>query len=314
MVSERVNEGSAYLVVFRLVVDDNWPNPAGELNLRPAPSSRLEAQARMSQKQRPSPDESRQADVQSILVLRKLTRAVADARRAEMLEYLSTLTPLLRPKSLLGDYIQGGPKESIRRADKAFQDLQAMYDAVAVAGPFKLSRELKGPIDMPGGNLEITPLDYPHVATSGGDSRTITVRSPLTWVLTYGGFAPSRLKELLETKNRSTDELQRFVLSYLVLHLVMENQPGVTQILNGLHCPVRTTKSPDLGELPITVVGVGISTSRASDDVILQSAELTGMDAFEEVVNVADIPKLREPLKDRLIEIVRGQAPDLLST
>jgi hypothetical protein len=46
--------------------------------------------------------------------------------------------------------------------------------------------------------------------------------------------------------------------------------------------------------------------------VILQSAELTGMDAFEEVVNVDDLSKLRDPLKERLLEIARQQAPELV--
>ena len=46
--------------------------------------------------------------VQSLLVLRKLTRAITDVVRVQMTEYLKTLTPLLRPKAVLGDYVQGG--------------------------------------------------------------------------------------------------------------------------------------------------------------------------------------------------------------
>ena len=69
--------------------------------------------------------------VQSLLVLRKLTRAITDAVRVQMTEYLKTLTPLLRPKAVLGDYVQGGPKEPSRKSDKAFGDLQALYETVA---------------------------------------------------------------------------------------------------------------------------------------------------------------------------------------
>jgi hypothetical protein len=47
--------------------------------------------------------------------------------------------------------------------------------------------------------------------------------------------------------------------------------------------------------------------------VIIQSAELTGMDAFEEVVRIEDLSALRDPLKDRLIEIARQQAPELVA-
>ena len=46
--------------------------------------------------------------------------------------------------------------------------------------------------------------------------------------------------------------------------------------------------------------------------MIIESAELTGMDAFEEVVNVEDLAQLRDPLKERLLEIARQQAPELV--
>ena len=69
--------------------------------------------------------------IQSLLVLRKLTRAITDVVRVQMTEYLKTLTPLLRPKAVLGEYIQGGQKEPTRKADKAFKDLQALYETVA---------------------------------------------------------------------------------------------------------------------------------------------------------------------------------------
>src|SRR6476659_6604630 len=140
-------------------------------------------------------------NIQSLLSLRKLTR-------------------VFRPQVVLGEYIQGGQKEATRKADKAFKDLQALYEAIAPSKPFYLQRELNPPLDFPRVGLEITPLDYVHVAQVGSDSRKIKVRCPLTWVLTYTDFPPTRLQELLDNKGRDAAELQRFVLSYIVLHLV----------------------------------------------------------------------------------------------
>ena len=250
-------------------------------------------------------------NIQSLLTLRKLTRAISELQRSQMVEHLATLTPLLRPKSVLGDYVQGGGKEPARRADKAFKDLQALYETVAAAKPFNLPRELKPPIDVPSVGLEVTPVEYLHVVQADGEHRSITVRSPLTWVLTYSGFAPARLRELLHSKERSNDDLQQFVLSYLAIHVVTSYQTGLTQILDALRFPVTTGKAAEFGELPITRIGGAISTSRAADDVMLQSAELSGMDAFEEVVNVRDIVDMRNPTRERLLEIVRAQAPEL---
>ena len=255
---------------------------------------------------------SERDSLQSLLARRKLTRAITDVVRVQMTEYLKTLTPLLRPKALLGEYVQGGLKEPSRKADKAFADLKALYEKVAVTRPYNLPRELSVPLNVPAVGLEITPLDYYHSAQSGADTRRIKVRCPLTWVLTYQDFPPTRLQELLETKARSIEELQRFVLHYLVLHLAATSDAGLMRVFESLHFPLTTTRSREFGELPITRIGIGISTARPSDALMIESAELTGMDAFEEVVKVEDIAALPDPFKGRLIEIARQQAPELV--
>jgi hypothetical protein len=249
---------------------------------------------------------------QSLLVLRKLTRAIADVLRAQMTEYLATLAPLLRPKMVLGDYVEGGSKESTRRADKAFKELQALYEKVASTKPYNLPRELTLPLRLAGTGLEITAVDSPHVVQSGSDTRTIMVRSPLTWTLTYAGYAPTRLPDLLKEKLRPGDELGQLVLSYLLMHVVTTNSLALMQVFNALHFPITTTTLPEFGPLPITRIGVGISTERPSDAIILESAELTGMDAFEELVNVDELSQLRDPLKERLLEVARQHAPELV--
>jgi hypothetical protein len=216
----------------------------------------------------------------------------------------------LRPETVFGDHIQGAQKEPSHKADQALRELQALYETVAPKKPLNLRRELTPPFHFSNVGLEITPLDYTYVAQTGSGTKNITVRSPLTWTLTYTGFAPPRLQEVLDQRVRG-DELQRFILSYLLIHLVTKHRPGVMQILEGLHFPVTTGTSPEFGELPMTRIGVGISTERPSDAVVVESAELTGMDAFEEVVNVEDIARLRDPLKERLLEIARQHAPQI---
>jgi len=249
---------------------------------------------------------------QSLLVLRKLTRAIADLVRAQMTEHLATLAPLLRPKMVLGDHVEDGSKESIRRSDKAFKELQTLYEKVSTAKPFNLPRELTLPLRLVGSGLEITPVDTAHVIKSGSDTRTIMVRSPLTWTLTYSGYPPTRLPDLLKVKLQTGEDLNQLVVSYLLMHVVTTNSPGLMSVFDALHFPISSTTMPEFGPLPITRIGVDITTRRPSDDVILQSAELTGMDAFEEVVNVRDLSHLRDPLRDRLLELARQHAPELV--
>ena len=247
----------------------------------------------------------------SLLVLRKLTRAIADVVRGQMTEYLGTLAPLLRPRMVLGDHVEDGTKESTRRSDKAFKDLQTLYDSIAGTKPFNLPRELTLPLRLVGSGLEITPVDTALPIKSGSDTRTIMVRSPLTWTLTYSGYPPTRLPELLKSKLQAGEELTQLVVSYLLMNVVITNSPGLMSVFDALHFPITTVTVPEFGPLPITRIGVAVSTTRPSDDVILQSAELTGMDAFEEVVNVQDLSSLRDPLKQRLRDLAKQHAPEL---
>jgi len=251
--------------------------------------------------------------MQSLLTLRKLTRAIADVVRSQMTDYLTTVAPLLAPKTVLGDYVQGGAKDTPRKAEKAFKELQALYETLAATKPFNLPRELTKPINFSSAaGLEITPVDYPYVVQAGSASRTIMVRSPLTWTLTYSGFAPGRLPDLLKTKLRPGDDLLQFVLSYLLMHEVTTNSPGLMQMLAALHFPISTTTLPDYPNLPITRISTDVSTIMPADNIVIESAELTGMDAFEEVVKMEDLSTLRDPLRERLMEIARQQAPELV--
>jgi hypothetical protein len=249
---------------------------------------------------------------QSLLVLRKLTRAIAEVARAQMTEHLATLAPLLRPKMVLGDYVEDGTKEGGRRSEKAYKDLVALYESVAVPKPFNLAREFSTPLRLTGSGLEITPVDTACVVQSGSDSRTITVRSPLTWTLSYSGYGPQRLPELLKNRLQSADELTHFVMSYLLMHVVINNSPGLMNVFEALHFPITSTTLPEFGPLPITRIGLPVSTTRPADEMILQVADLTGMDAFEEVIAVSDLSGLRDPLKTRLLDLARQQVPDLL--
>ena len=250
--------------------------------------------------------------IQSLLVRRKLTRAIAELARAQMLEYLAVLAPLLRPRVVLGEFVHGSTKEGAPRAEKAFKELQASYAASAPARPFHLTDELTPPVSFAGNALDITPVEYSHVIGSGDDKRTITVRSPFSWSLTYSGYAPTRLPELLATRTRASDALQQFVLSQLLLRVVIDNSPGLASLCEALHFPLTTATTAATGTLPIVRIGLSVGTTLPSDDVILETAALTGMDAFEEVINLDDLTALGDPFRDRVYALARQHAPGVV--
>ena len=134
----------------------------------------------------------------------------------------------------------------------------------------------------------MSPVEYTHVASSPGGERQILVRKPLMWALSYAGYAPARLPELLDARVRG-DELQKFIVSHLALQQVVQHQTGLTRLFEALHLRLGTTKMTALGDLPVNCIALAVGTDLPADDVILQSADLTGMDSFEEVVRAATV-------------------------
>jgi hypothetical protein len=250
-------------------------------------------------------------NTQRLLTLRKLTRAMADLLRGQAKDYLTTLSPLFRPRAILGGYTESNPKETVPGAEKAFKELQALHERVAASRPFSLPKELNTPIELTSSSLEMAPFEYSHSAQAeGGAAKSVAIMAPLRWVLCYAGFTPRRFKELLAERNRNNLQVQEFLLHFLVLDIVISRQPGLKKLFEALHFPLSTGKLPEFGELPIAFLSCPISTVRPPDNVIIESTELSGSDAFEEVISLEDIAKLRNPFKDQLEELVKahGQA------
>jgi hypothetical protein len=249
---------------------------------------------------------------QRLLALRKLTRAMADMLRGQAKEYLATLGPLFRPRAILGGYTEANPKETIPGAEKAFKDLQTLHETIAGSKLFGLPKELNPPIELTSSSLEITSLEYSHPAQiEGGAAKNVAITAPLRWVLSYTGFTPRRFKELLAERNRNTAQVQEFLLHFLVLQIVIARQPGIKKVFDALHLPLSIGKLPEFGELPVAFLSCPISTVRPPDNVIIESTELSGTDAFEEVVSLEDVAKLRNPFKDQLEEVIKAHGQNL---
>ena len=136
----------------------------------------------------------------------------------------------------------------------------------------------------------------------------MAVTSPFKWVVCYAGYGPRRLRDLLAHRDRDHGALQQAVLHYLAMHVVISSQPGLKQLMERLRFPIGTAQLPGFGNLPVTFISSAVSTTLPPDSVVIESTELSGKDAFEELVNVQDIANLRDPLKERLTEVVQRGA------
>ena len=250
--------------------------------------------------------------IERLLALRKLTRSIGEHIRGLLEEYLQTLGPLLRPTSVLGEYVQGGTKVTVKGADKAFRELQTLYETIAGSKPFNLPKELRPPIEILSSTPEITPMEYSYVAKSENESKTVNVTTPLRWVLSYSGFTPGRLRDFLSSKGTSPSEAAPLLLHLLIIHIVVSKQAGMANMLERLHFPLHAEKLPGLGEVPVTCISTSVTTVLPPDGIIIESTEISGRSAFEEVVNLEDIPRIQDPLKERLLELARSHGENLL--
>lgn len=248
-----------------------------------------------------------QFDISRLLVLRKLTRAVAELLGGELRAHLATLAPLLHPRTVLGEYVRGPVKQSVKGEHEAYEQLRGMYAPLAAAAPFNLRRDLEAPVDLASVQPELTPAEYSHVARGGQETKTISVTSPLKWALSFSGFSPKRLRELLANQKTLTgNEIGQCVLQGLLLQVTLSRRPGLTELLQGLRYSVVTGRAEGLGELPVTYLECPVRTVLPGDDVIIQSTEISGAPVFEEVVNLDDIAGLADPLRERLCDLARS--------
>jgi len=256
---------------------------------------------------------NQQFDIPRLLLLRRLTNAIATHIKQQLDTYLAILRPLFDPRNQLGDFIRGASKHQVKGAEKAFKVLNDAYRPVANTRPFNLQGDLKPPLDIFGVSADVTAAEYLYQAASNGQTKTVTVISPLKWVLSYRDLGPRRVRELLATHSgTSNDELRSCILHYLVMNNIVSQSPGVGTLLDGLRFTIEAGRYPAFGELPVLFVQSPVTTLRPPDDIIIQSTEISGTHEFEEVVNVEDITNMKDAMKDRLIQIVRDHDESLL--
>lgn len=247
-----------------------------------------------------------------LIALRKLTRSLAETLRSDLRGTLVTVEPLLRPRAMFGEHVAGSGKELVKGADRAVKDLQADFADVAGSKPFHLPKELKTPFEVMSASLEMKPVEYSYSARSDRDSKTVKITSPLKWVVNYRDYGLEELKRILADRNRTEEQLRRFVLHFLLVEHVFTRQPGIKDLLAALRFPVVVERHPEFGGLPITCLTTAVSTYRPDDEVIIETTEISGSEEFEEFVKVSDISGMKDAFREKLVELVRAQDPELL--
>jgi hypothetical protein len=243
-------------------------------------------------------------DVEALIKLRGQTRAISDALKAQASDYLATVAPLIRPQTLFGEYLQGAQRSSGRETQGHFQSLIELYERIGCAAPFQLVSALDVPLNLISTTPELFPLEYDKVLAQNG--QVIRITSPVRWVVGFQGFELARFRAVINDPNRSSAELYRFVVHYLVLFYCLSKSPGLGRLFEGLRFGLSFERLKGLGDLPFCVISAPVRSELPDDSVIRSSTQIAGNTSFEELVGRDNILEMNDEIRQRLLLTIEG--------
>ena len=253
-------------------------------------------------------NQGREITLEQMMALRAPTEAISAWLRAEAQDRLETLRLLLSPRRFLGQHLRTSQGDEVKGADKLFAELQASYKAVA-AEPLKITTRLGSPLDHISSDLSLHPWEYTHEATDGSETRSITVKSPVSWILTYASpLSFTQVRQMLAgAVPRDDAQIRQFAINACLMKLTLARSGGIVRLLEALRLRVATVTSPETGALPLVKVSTCVPAFRPADGVVLGAARLSGVPTFEELVDLEALGSIQDPLRAKLTALGGGQ-------
>ena len=245
---------------------------------------------------------------QELPELRRKTEAISKFLQDQLSAHLETLRPILSPERLFGKYVgAAGAKVEVPLADRALAQLQQAYRPFS-APPFNLPSDFDQYwLTLVGSRVALHPWEYSHQAQAERESRSITMSSPVRWVLTFAStYSLSHVRQAVAGKGeRRPEHIRQFVVNALVTQLMITHTPGLASLFADLRYQLSTDSIPDLPKLPLTTIAFGLPSFRPSDDLILAATNFSGVPAFIELIDIDRLSTLRDPLQARIEDLLR---------
>lgn len=245
--------------------------------------------------------ERKNLDSQEFLKLRQTTDTISKILKKRLKDHLSVLKPLFIPHKLLGTYIKSASQQEIHGSDKAFAKLQEKYGAICET-PFGLPKKLQAPLPSISNQIESTPYQY-TLPLTGNDDHSITITSPTRFILSYQSECPiNRLRGMLAgTEGRQTDDMRQSLINHITMVLFLEQFPSLTQLLQDLRYTLEVKNLAGLGNLPVVILTAPLPTFLPPDTFITEITQLSGIPAFQEIIDIDALNNIPDPLTDALV-------------
>ncbi|UCG07851.1 MAG: hypothetical protein JSV83_04160 [Desulfobacterales bacterium] len=245
-------------------------------------------------------------DNQQFLGLRQNTEKISEVLKKRLNEHLDVLRPLFIPRKLLGTYIESASTDEVHGSDKAFAELQEYFAAIC-EDPFGLPKKLRSPLPPISNQIDAVPYQYAlYVGEKKGKATSITTAT--RWILSYRSECPiNRLTAMLSgAENRQPEDMKHSLIAHLTLVIFLKHFTSLKQLLQDLRYEVEIQELNDLGGLPVVVLEAPVETFLPPDDFILQLTQLSGIPAFQEIIDLDAVDNIPDPLKDVLKACLKG--------
>jgi hypothetical protein len=251
-------------------------------------------------------------NVEQLLQLHSLTKDLAKFCRKQLRGYLETTALLFRPRRVLGDAIEGSEREFVGGSERNVAELRELFRRIALR-PFDLRPELSLPLESISTQIQLHEWEYLHETKTDRGWRSIKVTAPLTWVVAYSSsYSLSMLRQVLAGKDeRDSEAVRAFVLRASLMHLHFTKFPGIADLFAGLRYRFEVRRSPELGDLPLVTLSAPFSTIRPPDELVTVASGLAGSASFAEVLDLASVRNISDPLREEVAGILRNHGQEL---
>jgi hypothetical protein len=252
----------------------------------------------------PKEIERKSLDNQEFLKLRSATEKISAELLKRVKRHLNILRPLFVPRKLLGTYVRSGTMEEVPGSDKAFAELQERFASVAQK-PFGLPSKLKTPLAPIPNQLEAAPFQY-SLHSEGSPDKAITITTSAKWLISFhSDCSLGRLKAMLAGEEpKQPEDMKQAVIHHLLPVIFLHRFNDVAGLLEDLRYVVRTEEIAELGGLPVVTLEAPLKTFLPPDDFIQQITQLSGIPAFQEIIDLEAINSLTDPLKESIKALV----------
>ena len=240
-----------------------------------------------------------------VIEVRQKTEAVSKYLHDQLSGYIETLRPLFVPDRYIGRF--AGGKFDAQGSDRAVAEIQQRYRDFT-AKPFDLSPEFDPHwLSLVGNRLDLQRWAYTHQIQSDGEPKAVTITSPSRWILTYrSNLSVTQMAEAMTAKERASIEFRRqFVVNALVIQLAVSKNPGLVQLMDGLHYRLRSEFFPGLSKLPIVTLTSPLPSFRPPDNLILEAIRFSGVPAFIELLDIDAIREMRDPIREKIDQLLQ---------